>query len=265
MGNGRIKKTAILLSTALLVTGCSGGNTAVEELSADTAFYTYPVGNAVTFDVSGDGTVYTIESENGDLLCSYTLSGERSEIAELPQKTDSIAFSDGRIYYTQTVDDGTEICYIDVSTADSEKLCVLSGLWQIKNLDIAGGNAYIIGSDDTRSGVQGEFSDQFGTYSYNGEMLYRVSLENGEATASPVEFPQAFCADEQGVTVYAADADGYYFTDFDGSRKQYNDIGNLTALEKCGDKLMFYSDTKIFKLSPAPRIQRTESQRLLRT
>ena len=75
MGNGRIKKTAILLSTALLVTGCSGGNTAVEELSADTAFYTYPVGNAVTFDVSGDGTVYTIESENGDLLCSYTLSG----------------------------------------------------------------------------------------------------------------------------------------------------------------------------------------------
>lgn len=86
MGNGRIKKTAILLSTALLVTGCSGGNTAVEELSADTAFYTYPVGNAVTFDVSGDGTVYTIESENGDLLCSYTLSGERSEIAELPQK-----------------------------------------------------------------------------------------------------------------------------------------------------------------------------------
>ena len=89
MGNGRIKKTAILLSTALLVTGCSGGNTAVEELSADTAFYTYPVGNAVTFDVSGDGTVYTIESENGDLLCSYTLSGERSEIAELPQKTDS--------------------------------------------------------------------------------------------------------------------------------------------------------------------------------
>ncbi len=248
MGNGRIKKTAILLSTALLVTGCSGGNTAVEELSADTAFYTYPVGNAVTFDVSGDGTVYTIESENGDLLCSYTLSGERSEIAELPQKTDSIAFSDGRIYYTQTVDDGTEICYIDVSTADSEKLCVLSGLWQIKNLDIAGGNAYIIGSDDTRSGVQGEFSDQFGTYSYNGEMLYRVSLENGEATASPVEFPQAFCADEQGVTVYAADADGYYFTDFDGSRKQYNDIGNLTALEKCGDKLMFYSDTKIFKL-----------------
>ena len=123
------------------------------------------MGNAVTFDVSGDGTVYTIESENGDLLCSYTLSGERSEIAELPQKTDSIAFSDGRIYYTQTVDDGTEICYIDVSTADSEKLCVLSGLWQIKNLDIAGGNAYSSSVPSARTTRAAAFRASFPTSS----------------------------------------------------------------------------------------------------
>ena len=142
-------------------------------------------------------------------------------------KTESIAFSDGRVYYTQTVDTRTEICCFDISASDSERLCVLSGLWQIKNFDIAGNNAYILGSDDSRSGVQGEYSDQFGTYSYNGEMLYRINLKTGETAASAVEFPQAFCADRQGVTVYAADVDGYYFTDFDGSRKQYNDLGNL--------------------------------------
>lgn len=243
-----MKKTIILLSAVLLLTGCSDGNPAVEEISADTAFYTYPAENAVTFDVSPNGTVYTIESENSNVLCSYTLSGERTEIAELPAGTDSIAYSNGRLYYTQTADNGTEIFSFDISAKSTEKLCGLAGLWQIKNLDIAGEKAYILGSDDTRSGVQGEYSDQFGTYSYNGEMLYRIDLSSGEATASPVDFPQAFCADENGVTVYAADMDGYYFTDFDNSHKQYNDLGNLTALEKCGGKLMFYSDTKIFKL-----------------
>lgn len=248
MGSELTKRTAIFLSAALLLTGCSGENTVVEELPADSAFYTYPVENAAAFDVSPDGTVYTAEGENSDILCGYTLSGERSEIAELPARTDSIAFSDGRIYYTQTADDGTEICYFDISAADSEKLCVLPRFWNIKSFGIAGDNAYILGSDDSRSGVQGEYSDQFGTYGYNGEMLYRVNLANGEAAASPVEFPQAFCADENGATVYAADADGYYFTDFDGSRRQYNDLGNLSALEKCGGKLMFFSDRKIFKL-----------------
>lgn len=243
-----MKKTVILISAALLLTGCSAENMSSPELSADTSFYTYPAENAVTFDVSQDGTVYTIESENSNFLCSYTLTGERSEIAELPSKTDSIAFSDGRIYYTQTVDDGTEIYSMDISTAKSEKLCGLSGLWQIRNFDIVGDNAYILGSDDSRSGVQGEFSDQFGTYCYNGEVLYRINLASGETTASPVGFPQAFCADEEGVTVYAADADGYYFSDFENSHKQYNDLGNLTALEECSDKLMFCSDTKIFKL-----------------
>lgn len=243
-----MKKRIILLSAVILLTGCSGGNAAVEELSADTAFYTYAAENAVTFDVSPDGTVYTIESENSNVLCSYALSGERTEMAELPAKTDSIAISDGKVYYTQTADDGTEIFSFDISAKSTEKLCILTGLWQIKNFDIAGDKAYIIGSDDLRSGVQGEYSDQFGTYSYNGEVLYRIDLSSGEATASPVEFPQAFCADENGVTVYAADMDGYYFTDFNNSHKQYNDLGNLTALEKCGDKLMFYSDTKIFKL-----------------
>lgn len=243
-----MKRTALIISAAMFLTGCSAGNTVVQELPADTPFYTYPAENPEAFDVSPDGIVYTIEGGNSDLLCSYTLSGERSEIAELPQRTDSIAFSDGKIYYTQTVDNGTEICSLDISAANSERLCVLSGFWNVKSFDIAGENAYILGSDDTRSGVQGKFSDQFGTYSYNGEMLYRISLENGEAAASPVGFPQAFCADENGAIVYAADADGYYFTDFDGSLKQYNDIGNLTALEKCGDRLMFYSDKKIFKL-----------------
>ena len=36
-------------------------------------------------------------------------------------KTESIAFSDGRVYYTQTVDTRTEICCFDISAADFER------------------------------------------------------------------------------------------------------------------------------------------------
>jgi hypothetical protein len=73
-------------------------------------------------------------------------------------------------------------------------------------------------------------------------------LDSGEITASPVEFPQAFCTYDNSTTVYAADENGYYFTDFDGKNKDYNDLGNITAIEQCGEKFLIYSDTRIFKL-----------------
>ena len=40
MGSELTKRTAIFLSAALLLTGCSGGNTVIPELPADSAFYT---------------------------------------------------------------------------------------------------------------------------------------------------------------------------------------------------------------------------------
>ena len=241
------RAAALLLGTALLA-GCAGsGNT--QELAADAEYFTYPAENVTAFDVSPEGILYTAEGETDSVLCEYDLQGGRTELAGIGGKAEAIACFDGSVYYTQPADNGTEIYRFDVQGGQTEKLCGLDGFYQVRNFEITGGSAYILGADDTRFGVRGTYSDEFGTYSYNGERLMKISLDSGEISGSPVEFPQAFSVLDGNALVYAADENGYYFTDFDGGGKSYNDLSNITAMELYDkDKIMFCSDNLIFKL-----------------
>nr|MDE7194370.1 hypothetical protein [Oscillospiraceae bacterium] len=166
--------------------------------------------------------------------------------------TEAIACFDGKLCYALPTDHGTELLCMDIKSGQSERLCEIDGLYSVNNLEITDGSAYILGRDASRANIKGAYFDEFGMYEYNGEHIYKVSLESGEITAGGVDFPQAFSALNGDVLVYAADEDGFYFTDFDGEKKSYNDLGSITALELYDkDKFIFSSNEVIFKLSSA--------------
>lgn len=245
-----MKKIAALFVCAVLLTGCDIAGAAKKEFEADGAYFSYPAENVTAFDVSPDGILYTAEGDRESTICSYDLSGNRSEIGAIGESTEAVAYFDDKLCYTLPTDNGTELLCFDIKTGQSERLCEIDGLYRVNNLEITDGIAYILGQDASRINVRGTYFDEFGMYEYNGERLYKVSLGSGEITASGVEFPQAFSALDGDVLVYAADEDGFYFTDFGGGKKSYNDLGSITALELYDkDKFIFGSNEIIFKLN----------------
>lgn len=245
-----MKKIAVLLVCAVLLTGCNISEGAQKEFDADGAYFSYPAENVTAFDVSPDGTLYTAEGDRESMICSYDLSGNRSELTSIGAKTEAVACFDNKLCYALPSNNGTELFSIDTKTGQSEQLCEINGLYRVNNLEITNGSAYILGQDASRTNVRGTYFDEFGMYEYNGERLYKVSLGSGEITASEVEFPQAFSALDGNVLVYAADEEGFYFTDFGGGKKSYNDLGSITALELYDkDKFIFSSNEIIFKLN----------------
>lgn len=245
-----VKKFSALIAFATLSTSCATNTKTTFLLDADSEYYTYSADNITAFDISPDGILYAGEETDKNIICSYDLSGDKNELCEISQKTDALAYNDGELYYTQATDSGTDIYRLSMQKNTIERFCTLLGFYSVKNLQISNNCAYILGLDDSRSDVKGVYQDEFGTYSYNGEKLLKISLDDGEIIDSKVEFPQAFSVFEDEVVVYAADESGFYLTNFAGDSKNYNDLGNITALEMYEqDKFIFYSDSMIFKLS----------------
>lgn len=246
------KLASLFLICTITLTGCNAAGEAQKEFEADGAYFSYPAENVTAFDISSDGTLYTAEGEKESIICSYDLSGARSEIADIGENTEALACFDNNLCYAIPTDNGTELLCMDIKTGQSERLCEIEGLYNVNNLEITNGSAYILGRDASRINVKGTYFDEFGMYEYTGERMYKVSLGNGEITAGSVEFPQAFSALDGDVLVYAADEDGFYFTDFDNEKKSYNDLGSITAMELYDkDKFIFSSDKIIFKLNSA--------------
>lgn len=247
-----LKSFVVAVLSIMFFTSCGSTENSSALLNADSTDFFYPAENVAAFDVSSDGTLYTIEGETEFNICSYDLNGERNQLFSIENPSKAIACADGKLYYAQESDNGIDIFCFDTDLKQIADKYSLNNIYEVKNLEITGENAYILGIDPLRQGMAGTYRDQFGYYSYNGEKLIKISLDSGEISESTVEFPQAFSALDGNVTVYAADEDGHYFTDFEGSNKAYNDVGNITSMELYEkDKFIFYSDSIILKLSSA--------------
>ncbi|MDE7192327.1 MAG: hypothetical protein K2O14_00015, partial [Oscillospiraceae bacterium] len=85
-----MKKTAALFMCAVLLSGCTAAENAQKEFEADGAYFSYPAENVTAFDVDTDGTLYTAEGEKESMICSYDLSGGRSELADIGENTEAI-------------------------------------------------------------------------------------------------------------------------------------------------------------------------------
>ena len=101
-------------------------------------------------------------------------------------------------------------------------ICNLDGFIQIKRIDVWENTAYVLGISAERTGVTAEYTDEYGIYNYGGEKMVSVDISTGEIAESSVDFPIAFSLYGGNCTVYGADKDGYYFSDFENNNKSYH-------------------------------------------
>ena len=232
-----MRKTIALLLAVILLAGCSD-NIAAGPRLPDTYedFYVYEAdGIPGRFNVDSDGTMYLYTytlADNGQVekytLCSYDMRGSYAEICSPDKAPAAFDCRDGIIYgaYTQSAA-GHSLYSFDTKTGSTEEICTLACFCQVNSVEICGDYAYVLGISTDRMGIEGEYISDFGAYSYNGEKLIKVSLATGEITESVVPYPIAVSAFGSDCTVYAADKEGYYFTDFDNNEKSRHNIEQL--------------------------------------
>ncbi len=240
-----MKKAFIaILSGAFLLTSCT--STEQKNLLPDfyDSFCTYEADDIMgNFNVDNDGTVYLYTfsfAENGAIdsytLHSYAMDGTHTEICESDTAPTTFDVENGVIYGTYN----DKLCSFDTATLETTELFALDGFVRLDRVDICGDYVYAIGTHTDRLLEIGDYMDDSGIYTYNGEKLIRLDLSTGEITDSGVEFPISYSIYDGECTVYAADEGGYYFSDFNNNSKQYHELQQLYSFD------MFDTDRYIF-------------------
>lgn len=235
------RRIAVLIAAALTLCGCSdsgdnSNNGDVNDGLAD--FLAYEEHGSIGGFAVEEGTAYAfspVYDENGavidHILYSLDESGKATELRHTDFAPAVFDIADG-IMYGANFDNGSYVLsQYDVETDESSVICELSGFMQLGKLTVYGDTAWLLGIHEDRIGESGEYSDKFGAYSYNGEMLISVDLKTGEITQSAVEFPIAFSVFEGECTVYTADENGYYFTDIEDKKHLPHNIEMLYNFE----------------------------------
>ncbi len=233
-----MKKIKILLLASLFALSSCSAETAQQTSLPDTYpdFFTYEINDfAANFNVDENGTLYLYtytHTEEGWVdeytLSSYDMNGQRTEICKLEKAPNGFDVYDGIIYGAyMDVKAGHKLCAFDTKNGTIKDICTLDGFIQISRIDVWENTVYVLGVSTDRTGLSGEYTDEFGIYNYGGEKLVSVDISTGEITESSVPFPIAYSLYNGNCTVYGADNDGYYFSDFENNNKRYHEIEQL--------------------------------------
>ncbi len=156
------------------------------------------------------------------------MDGKRTEICKPESAPNGFDVRDSIIYGAYTdIEAGHKLCAFDTKTQETKDICKLENFIRIKRVDVWENTVYVLGVSADRTGINGEYSDEFGTYYYGGEKLVSVDISTGEIAESGVPFPIAYSLYNGSCTVYGADKDGYYFSDFENGNKRYHEIEQL--------------------------------------
>ncbi|MGN1423168.1 MAG: hypothetical protein ACI4XA_07320 [Oscillospiraceae bacterium] len=249
-----MKKTAALLLGIFLLTGCSENAPEAAALSDEfDDFIAYDISDIPgCFTIADDGTMYLFTytySDSGTIdnirLNSYNMDGRSAVIGEYDKPPVCMDMSEGLLYCVYSEAEHYSICSLDFEKQEKEELFRIEGYSSIKRIDVSGNDIYFLGTSGEPAPL-GEYTDIFGIYSYGGEKLLKIDLSTGETTASEVPFPITYSMYGGECTVYAADKDGYYFSDFGNSGKKYHNIEQLYGFDMYArDKYLFSSGSGI--------------------
>ena len=261
------KVTTLILGGTLLLSACDTTVTEnAPEFDVEDFFIYEELSRPFCFDVSEDGTIYafcssepyeqeiggTIYNVADTFLYSCTLDGGAKQLFKTEFSVNAVDCYNDELYCLVLNNTGGGLVSMNASTGETENVAELNEFVQFKSLEISDNTAYIVGISRERTGINGEYLDQFGNYRYNGEKLISINLENGEITESKVEYPVTASSYNDKIMVYAADKDGYFFSDFNGDNKNYNDLGGITGFEMYSNEGFIYSsDSLIGKLASA--------------
>lgn len=251
-----MKKTAVLLlSFFMLLTGCNTKAPEAEVLSDEyDDFITYDISNIPgCYAIADDGTMYLFNytySDGGTIenirLNSYNMDGSSTVIGEYDKPPVCMDMSEGLLYCAYSEAGYYSFCSLDIENHEKTELFRMEGYSVIKRIDVSENDIYVLGISDERVGLAGEYTDEFGIYSYGGEKLLKIDLSTGETTTSKVPFPITYSMYGGECVVYAADKDGYYFADFGNSGKKYHNIPQLYGFDMYArDKYLFSSGSGI--------------------
>lgn len=235
------RRIAAFLAASFMLCGCSDNvdDSAVTEANDDLAdFLTYEEHGSIGSFAVEDGKVYAfapIYDDDGavteHILYCLDENGSAEELRHMESAPAVFDISDGTMYGTDYDNGSYVLSQYDIETDENGVICELSGFMQFNKLTVYEDTAWILGIHEDRTGIQGEYSDKLGTYSYNGEVLISVDLKTGEITQSAVDFPIAFSVFEGECAVYTADENGYYFTDFEDEKHLAHNIEMLYNFE----------------------------------
>lgn len=233
-----MKKIKILILTFVFgLSSCKSADTAQPLFSEEYPdFFNYEYSDFMgDFAVDENGTAYLYTftyTEEGWVdeytLSSYDMEGNCTKICNPETAPNGFDVCDGIIYGAFSGGkSGYSLCGFDTKNGTMNHICNLDGFIQIKRIDVWKNTVYVLGISAERTGVTAEYTDEYGIYNYGGEKLISVDISTGEITESSVNFPIAFSLYNGNCTVYGADKDGYYFSDFEGKNKRYHEIEQL--------------------------------------
>lgn len=229
-----MKKITALLAALILISGCSDAdNIRLSLPDTYSDYYEYENNDVLgCFNADENGNIYLYSyklSQIGlaDAYCfsEYSMDGIRKDICFTDNAPLAFDVADDTVYgaYTVSLYDSVLKAF-DINTQETKEVCALEGLCQVKHVEICGDYAFIFGIDCGRMGIDGEYRSDFSNYCYNGEKIVKVRLSTGEIKESDVPYPIEMSCYADNCIIYAADKDGYYFTDFDNIQRKPHKI-----------------------------------------
>ncbi len=243
----KVSKTAALICAAALLSSCgTQADWQIPDLEVSEDYFVYEqLLRPSIFDVGDDGTIYAFcrsepheEEVNGmtikvsdTYLYTCPLDGNAVQHFKAEVSVNAVKYVNDRLYCLISDKDGGRLATMDIDSGQTEDIAYFDEFSRFISFEISGDTAYVVGISDERAGIEGEYVDQLGSYQYNAEKLISVNLKSGEITESKVEYPVFGSSYGDKYMVYAADKDGYYFSDFNGENKTYNDLDNMACFE----------------------------------
>ncbi len=221
----------LCVSFAAVFTGCSTGTTEELKIGAEDDEFVYEQTEATTkFDVLSDGTVcaVTLSAPSPSELQLISLTGEITGTIQ-PElfQIYTITAADDLIYVSGMSDSGMCVYEIDPKSGEQRLVGELTGSEPTSSC-YAEDKLFFTCVEPVETPCP---YDSDLSWSYDGTVVYSLDPKDGTVEKTDVDFPSAIAASPAGkLIIYAADENGLYFTEGTDGKKQYSNLGTITAI-----------------------------------
>lgn len=199
---------------------------------AEDDYFVYNINeNIHSFNVDKNGILYyltsseTVDDNHTSYIKTLDFSGSLINTYQIDNTPAIIALGSGNIYYTVNSEKGVTLYKFPIDSKESVKITDITDYSSVKQMTVVDDKLYFLGININNVNKEYKLANNDDRFSYSGETLGYIDLNNASYYKLAVDFPISFSKTlDDNILIYAYDEDGgYYLNEFNTKDSKFTD------------------------------------------